>query len=94
MIKYCTAQIFNIYPKKGRIETGADADIVVWDPAKEKTISAKTHHMNVDFSVFEGVTVKGCAVYTLSHGKIVYDNGSLLAEPGSGQYVKRPKYQY
>ncbi len=88
------AQIFNIYPKKGRIETGADADIVVWDPAKEKTISAKTHHMNVDFSVFEGVTVKGCAVYTLSHGKIVYDNGSLQAEPGSGQYVKRPKYQY
>ena len=88
------AQIFNLYPKKGRIEQGADADIVVWDPLKEKTISAKTHHMNVDFSVFEGITVKGCAVYTLSHGKIVYNNGSLQTEPGAGQYVKRPKYQY
>lgn len=88
------ARIFNIYPKKGRIEQGADADIVVWDPTKEKTISAKTHHMNVDFSVFEGVTVKGCAVYTLSHGKIVYNNGSLCPQKGAGQYVKRPKYQY
>ncbi len=88
------AQIFNIYPKKGRIEVGADADIVVWDPKKEKTISAKTHHMNVDFSVFEGITVKGCPVYTLSHGKIVYENGQLCTQKGDGQYVKRLKYTF
>ena len=86
------AKIFNIYPKKGRIENGADADIVVWDPQKQKTISAKTHHMNVDANIFEGITVTGSAVYTLSHGKIVFANGELKAEKGNGQYVKRPKY--
>lgn len=88
------AQIFNIYPKKGRVTVGADADIVVWDPKKEKTISAKTHHMNVDFNVFEGTTVKGCAAYTLSHGKIVYKDGQLQTQKGAGQYVKRPKYKH
>ncbi len=86
------ARIFNIYPQKGRIESGADADIVVWDPQKQKTISAKTHHMNVDANIFEGISVTGCAAYTLSHGQIVYANGELKAEKGAGRYVKRPKY--
>ncbi len=86
------ARIFNIYPKKGCIGAGSDADIVVWDPKKEKTISAKTHHMNVDANIFEGITVRGCAVYTLSRGRIVYNNGRLQAEKGAGRYVKRPKY--
>lgn len=88
------AQIFNIYPRKGVIRTGADADIVVWDPEKEKTISAATHHMDVDFNVFEGTTVKGCAVCTLSGGKVVYKNGEIRTEKGAGQFVKRPKYRY
>ena len=88
------AQIFNIYPQKGYIGAGADADIVVWDPQKEKTISAKTHHMNVDFNIFEGITVKGCAVYTISNGKIIYNNGTLQTEKGAGRYIKRRKYDY
>ena len=66
------AQIFNIYPRKGSITVGADADLVVWDPAATKTISAKTHHQNVDFNIFEGMTVKGGASHTVSGGKLVY----------------------
>ena len=86
------AQIFNIYPRKGTVSVGADADIVVWDPAASKTISAKTHHQNVDYNIFEGMTVTGCASHTLSRGKIVYANGELDVERGAGRYVDRPPF--
>ncbi|MGM0981938.1 MAG: dihydropyrimidinase [Pseudomonadota bacterium] len=87
-----TAKLFNIYPRKGCISQGADADIVVWDPQGTRTISAETHHMNVDFNIFEGRTVKGIPTHTLSHGKVVWKNGELNAERGAGQYVKRPAF--
>ena len=86
------AQIFNIYPRKGSISVGADADIVVWDPEKTKTISAKTHHQNIDFNIFEGMEVKGCASHTISAAKVVYSNGELKVERGAGRYVDRPPY--
>ena len=86
------AQIFNIYPRKGSISVGADADIVVWDPEKTKTISAKTHHQNIDFNIFEGMEVKGCASHTISAAKVVYANGELKVERGAGRYVNRPPY--
>jgi dihydropyrimidinase len=86
------AQIFNIYPRKGSITVGADADLVVWDPEATKTISAKTHHQNVDFNIFEGMTVKGCASHTISNGKVVFADGDLKVEKGAGKYVKRPPY--
>ena len=86
------AQIFNIYPRKGSISVGADADIVVWDPEKTKTISAKTHHQNIDFTIFEGMEVKGCASHTISAAKVVYANGELKVERGAGRYVDRPPY--
>jgi dihydropyrimidinase len=86
------AQIFNIYPRKGSISVGADADIVVWDPEKTKTISAKTHHQNIDFNIFEGMEVKGCASHTISAAKVVYANGELKVERGAGRYVDRPPY--
>lgn len=86
------AQIFNIYPQKGRIAEGADADIVVWDPELSKTISAKTHHQNIDFNIFEGRTVKGAPSHTVSRGKLVYANGELFVEEGAGQYIKRPAF--
>ena len=86
------AQIFNIYPRKGSISVGADADIVVWDPEATKTISAKTHHQNIDFNIFEGMEVKGCASHTISAAKVVYANGELKVERGAGRYVNRPPY--
>ena len=86
------AQIFNVYPRKGSISVGADADIVVWDPEASKTISAKTHFQNVDYNIFEGMTVKGCASHTLSQGKVVFADGKLDVERGAGQYVHRPPF--
>ena len=86
------AQIFNIYPRKGSVSVGADADIVVWDPAATKTISAKTDHQNIDFNIFEGMQVKGCASHTVSQGNVVYADGKLNVERGAGRYVDRPTF--
>ena len=86
------AKIFNIYPRKGSVSVGADADIVVWDPAATKTISARTHHQKIDYNIFEGMTVTGGASHTLSHGNVVYANGKLNVERGAGRYVDRPPF--
>ena len=79
-------------PRKGVVAAGSDADIVVWDPEATKTISAKTHKQNVDYNIFEGMTVKGCASHTLSQGKVVYADGKLDTERGAGRYVDRPPF--
>jgi dihydropyrimidinase len=86
------AKIFNIFPRKGSITIGADADIVVWDPEASKTISAKTHHQRIDYNIFEGMTVKGCASHTISQGKVVYQDGELMVKRGAGNYVARPPF--
>jgi dihydropyrimidinase len=88
------AKIFNIYPRKGSITVGGDADIVLWDANGTRTISAKTHHQKIDFNIFEGRTVKGIAVHTLSQGKLVWTNGDLRAVRGAGKYVKRPAFSH
>lgn len=86
------AKIFNIYPQKGSISVGTDADIIVWDAAKTRIISAKTHHQNVDFNIFEGMEVKGLNTVTISQGKIVYKDGELRAVRGAGRYINRPPF--
>jgi len=86
------AQIFNIYPRKGSVTVGADADLAIWDPAASKTISAKTHRQNIDFNIFEGMTVKGAASHTVSGGKLVYAQGDLRVERGAGKHVDRPAF--
>ena len=86
------AQIFNIYPRKGAVAVGSDADIVVWDPAATRTISAKTHHQKIDFNIFEGMTVKGVPSHTVSQGRLVYANGKLDVEKGAGRYIPRPTF--
>ena len=83
------AQIFNLHPRKGAVRAGSDADLVLWDPHRSRTISAKTHHQNVDFNVFEGRTVTGVATHTLSRGKLVWADGDLRAERGAGHYLPR-----
>ena len=87
-----TAKLFNIYPQKGSVSVGADADLVVWDPQGTKTLSAKTQHSKGDFNVFEGRAVRGIPSHTLSQGKLVYVQGDLRAERGVGRYIKRPAF--
>jgi dihydropyrimidinase len=84
------ARIFNLHPRKGTIEVGADADLVLWDANATRTISAKTHHQNVDFNIFEGRVVKGLARRTISAGKLRWNDGDLRAERGAGRYLPRP----
>jgi dihydropyrimidinase len=84
------ARIFNVHPKKGALVPGADADVVVWDPALSRTISAKTHHQNIDFNIYEGMEVVGNPVHTFSRGAHVYDRGQLRTVRGAGRYVNRP----
>ena len=86
------AKIFNIYPRKGSLSVGADADIVVWDPEGTKTISAKTHRQNIDFNIFEGMQVTGIPSHTLSRGKLVYADGELDVERGAGLYIEKPPF--
>jgi len=83
------ARIFGMYPKKGTIAPGSDADIVIWDPNAEHLISAATHHMRCDFSMFEGYKVKGNARQVFSRGELVVENGKFLGKPGRGNYLKR-----
>lgn len=87
------AKIFNIYPRKGKVAVGADADIVIWDPEATKTISASTHHQNIDFNIFEGMQIKGKPSYTISDGILKYIDGDLRVEKGKGNYIKRPPFQ-
>lgn len=86
------AQIFNIYPRKGVIAAGADADIVLWDGAATRTLSAKTQFSKGDFNVFEGRQVRGVPTHTISGGKLVFQHGELMVEPGQGRYIKRPPF--
>lgn len=85
-----TARIFNIHPRKGTIAPGSDADLVVWDPGKSRTISAKTHHQNVDTNIYEGMTVVGNAAVTLSRGRVLWENDQLNTQRGTGKYIDRP----
>jgi len=83
------ARIFGLYPRKGVLQKGADADIVLWDPNAEHLISAATHHMRCDFSLFEGWKVKGNASKVFSRGELVVDDGSYIAATGRGKYLRR-----
>ena len=85
-----SAKIFNIYPRKGMIAAGSDADLAIFDPQATHTISVKTHHQNIDFNIFEGMELTGINVATVSQGKVVYKDGDVRTESGVGRYVDRP----
>jgi len=86
------AKLFGLYPKKGTIAPGSDADIVVFDPEKELTISGATHHSASELNIYEGTEVTGSPDTVLVRGTVVVDDGELQVEPGFGQYVKRAAF--
>lgn len=83
------ARILNIYPKKGAILPGADADIVIWDPEATKTIKADTQKSAIDYNVFEGFEVTGLPVLTLNRGDVVFKEGDVTGDTGRGRFIKR-----
>ncbi|MFD9223358.1 dihydropyrimidinase [Streptomyces sp. NPDC060064] len=88
------ARMFGLYPKKGTIAPGADADVVIYDPHVEQTLSAETHHMNVDYSAYEGKRVTGQVETVLSRGEVVIDGREFTGRAGHGQYTPRGTCQY
>jgi dihydropyrimidinase len=86
--------MFGLYPRKGTITPGGDADIVVYDPNAGQVLSADTHHMNVDYSCYEGRNITGRVATVLSRGKVVVDGGEYLGRKGDGRYLTRGTCQY
>lgn len=86
------SKLFGLFPQKGTLAVGTDADIVIFDPSVNRVISADTHHMNVDYSAFEGMQVQGCPVTVLCRGEYVIRDRQYTGTAGAGQYVKRNKY--
>jgi dihydropyrimidinase len=83
------AKIFGLYPRKGAIEVGSDADLVLWDPTATATISAATHHHRCDRSIYEGFEVTGLPATVIANGEIRYHDGNLRVERGAGRFLKR-----
>ena len=92
LVSTAPAKLFGLYPRKGTIAVGSDADLVLFDPNEEQVISAKTHHMRVDYSMFEGIRIKGVAKTVLSRGRVVIEGGKFVGRPGAGEFVRRQSY--
>jgi dihydropyrimidinase len=89
LVSAAPARIFGLYPRKGTIAVGSDADLVVWDPMATSTLSASTHHHHCDRSIFEGFEVTGLPTTVVANGTIRYHDGSLRVERGAGRFLKR-----
>jgi dihydropyrimidinase len=92
LVSTTPAKLFGLYPRKGTIAVGSDADLVIFDPDRKHTISAKTHHMRVDYSMFEGIQVTGMPSTVLSRGRVVVDDDKFPGRAGAGEFVKRSTY--
>jgi dihydropyrimidinase len=92
LVSTTPAKLFGLYPRKGTIAVGSDADVVVFDATRKHTISAKTHHMRVDYSMFEGIEVTGMPEVVLSRGRVVVDKDKFEGRAGTGEFVKRALY--
>ena len=88
------ARMFGLYPQKGTIQPGSDADIVLYDPNSQWTISVENHHMNMDYSAYEGVTVDGRVNTVMSRGRVIIENSEYLGKKGDGKYLRRGLSQY
>ena len=94
IISTAPAKLFGMYPRKGAIAIGSDADLVVYDPSRKRTISAATHHMDVDYSCYEGRTVQGASQVVLSRGSVVVRDGEFTGRKGHGTFLKRAPADY
>ena len=92
LVSTAPAKLFGLYPRKGTIAVGSDADLVIFDPKRKHIISAATHHMRVDYSMFEGIQVTGMADVVLSRGRVVVDRDEFLGKPGQGEFLRRATY--
>ena len=92
--KCCTqpARLFGLFPRKGTISVGSDADLVVWDSEKPLTLSAATHHSNVDYNLYEGTEVIGAPEVVLVRGQVIVEGDELVAAPGAGQFLRRARF--
>jgi dihydropyrimidinase len=86
------AKLFGLFPRKGTIAVGSDADIVLWDPNRKYKISAATHFMRVDYNPYEGMVVDGSPVLVMARGRVIFENDQFLGKPGQGEYLKRGTY--
>jgi dihydropyrimidinase len=86
------AKLFGLFPRKGTLAVGSDADVVVWDPNRAYTISAATHFMRVDYNPYEGMTIDGSPAWVLSRGKVVFEGDNFVGKPGDGLFLKRGTY--
>jgi len=94
IVSTAPAKLFGMYPRKGAIEVGSDADLVIYDPKRKHTISAKTHHMAVDYSCYEGRSVMGGSDVVLSRGSVVVRDGEFTGRKGAGRFIKRATADY
>ena len=92
LVSTTPAKLFGLFPRKGTIAIGSDADLVIFDPKRKHTISAKTHHMRVDYSMFEGIEVTGMPDVVLSRGRVVVDGDKFLGRAGQGEFLRRATY--
>ncbi len=92
LVSTTPAKLFGLYPRKGTIAVGGDADLVVFDPHRKHTISAATHHMRVDYSMFEGIEVTGMPDVVLSRGRVVIEGDQFRGRVGAGEFLKRSTY--
>jgi dihydropyrimidinase len=88
------ARMFGLYPRKGVIAPGSDADVVVYDPNSTTRLSVDTHHMNMDYSAYEGTVVQGKVDTVLSRGRVIIQDGQYLGSAGHGRYLPRGECEY
>jgi dihydropyrimidinase len=93
LASYNAARLFGLYPRKGTIAPTADADLVIWDPAKRVVLSNSLMQHAIDYTPYDGIEVIGWPVMTISRGRVVMNEGNVNAEPGSGQFLARGPYE-
>jgi dihydropyrimidinase len=92
LVSTTPAKLFGLYPRKGTIAVGSDADLVIFDPKRKQTISVATHHMRVDYSMFEGIQVTGMPDVVLSRGRVVVEGDKFVGRAGQGEFLRRSTY--